>query len=132
MFRAAAAKVVNAIMAKLQSMFNFGGQVLAQMLAQLKAVGSKVLELLKAALPYAGIAAAVAAVGLGIYFGWGHIKAWGLALWRKLFGGRKRRRRRGISYAELRTAQRVGRTLKRMYNTLPRRPAAPARSRSRR
>lgn len=131
MFRAAAAKVVNAIWAQIKAAWQAAGQSLEAMLAGLRQLAGKVLQLLKDALPYAGIAAAVAAVGLGIYFGWGHIKAWGLALWRKFFGGRRRRRRRGISYAELRTAQRVGRAIKKMYNTLPRRPSA-ARASSRR
>lgn len=123
MFKAAAAKVVAHIMQQIQAVLGSIGGAVLPVIAKVAKLGKQVLEWCKAALPWAGIAAAVAAIGLGIYFGWSYVKSWGMAIWRKFFG-RKKRRRRGISARDLQTCYRVNRALKKAYGRLPRRAAS--------
>lgn len=82
----------------------------------------QVLSFLKASVATAGIAAAVAAVGIGIWFAWPKIKAWGLALWAKIFG-KKKRRRRGITASQISNARRVNKTIMKLFKSIPKRAA---------
>ena len=86
----------------------------------IKKLEGEIWDFLKSILPYAGIAAVVAGVGLGIFFGWSTMKRWAKALWNKLMG-KKKRRRRGITARELATTRRVGKALKKAYMRLPKR-----------
>jgi hypothetical protein len=79
----------------------------------IKKLEGEIWDFLKAMLPYAGIAAVVAGVGLGVFFGWSTMKRWAKALWNKLMG-KKKRRRRGISARDLSTTRRTINKLKTM------------------
>lgn len=109
----AAKKVVNWVLGQMQALQSQIASAGMAAWALIKQLEGQIWSMLKSILPYAGIAAVVAAIGLGIFFGWDTMKRWAKTLWNKLTG-KKKTRRRGISARDLSTTRRTINKLKTM------------------